>query len=77
MQAILTFALDGEEGREERERLDLCLHAEAMSAVLHDLDEHLRQRAKYGTLPEAALDEVEALRRWLLDEIRDRAIPWE
>jgi hypothetical protein len=77
MNVTMTFALHGDDGLEEQRRLELCLKAEAMHGLLSEIDEHLRQRAKHGDLSDAALDEVEALRRWMLDGIRNLGIPWE
>jgi hypothetical protein len=78
MKVTLTFELvPGVEGFDERRRLDLVLRAEAMHALLCDLGERLRTRAKHGALSDDAVSEIDDLRDWLSDEMQERLIPWE
>jgi hypothetical protein len=56
---------------DERDDLLLVVHARALAAVLHNLDEHLRSRAKYAQLPEATVEELHAVRDHIRSELGD------
>jgi hypothetical protein len=56
---------------DDRSDLLLTVNARTLAAVLHNIDEHLRSRAKYGGLPEATVEELHAVRDWIRSELGD------
>lgn len=56
------------QGQEEAV-LVLTLHAKHLAAACIALDEHLRNRLKYGELPEETYNELETAREVLRDEL--------
>lgn len=56
---------------DDRRDLLLTVNARAIAAVIHSIDEHLRSRAKYGTLGEEATAELHAVRDKLREELGD------
>lgn len=70
--ATLTYQLP-----EEREEHAAALAGAGAIAAIHAVLEHARSRLKYGDLGPEATAEVEALRRLLYDEVRERGLPVE
>lgn len=55
----------------DRRDLLLTVNASGLTAVMTSLDEHLRGRLKYGTLPQETYDELQAVRDLLHTELGD------
>ena len=55
----------------DRRDLLLTVNASGLAAVMTSLDEHLRGRLKYGTLPQETYDELQAVRDLLHTELGD------
>jgi len=56
---------------DDRRDLLLTANARGLASVIASLDEHLRGRIKYGTLPQETYDELQAVRDLLHTELGD------
>ena len=56
---------------DDRRELLLTANARGLASVIASLDEHLRGRIKYGELPDAAVEELQAARDLLRVELAD------
>jgi len=56
---------------EDRRELLLTANARALASAIELLDEHLRNRIKYGELGEAAAEELQTARDLLRTELGD------
>jgi hypothetical protein len=54
---------------DDRTDLLLTVNARALSLALHTVDEHLRSRIKYGQLCEESIEELQAVRDKLREEL--------
>jgi len=66
MRAILEFQLP-----EEEEEFRLASYAGAIFQALHDVDLALRNRVKYGDLPDRARNELQSIRDVLREACPD------
>jgi hypothetical protein len=68
----MTLTLEfGRDVPADRRDLLLTVNASGLAAVMTSLDEHLRSRLKYGTLPQETYDELQAVRDLLHTELGD------
>jgi len=68
----MTLTLEfGRDVPADRRDLLLTVNASVLAAVMTSLDEHLRSRLKYGTLPQETYDELQAVRDLLHTELGD------
>jgi len=68
----MTLTLEfGRDVPADRRDLLLTVNASVLAAVMTSLDEHLRGRLKYGTLPQETYDELQAVRDLLHTELGD------
>ena len=72
MSNKMTLTLEfGRDVPADRRDLLLTVNASGLAAVMTSLDEHLRSRLKYGTLPQETYDELQAVRDLLHTELGD------
>lgn len=70
----LTMEFDRDVPSDRHEML-LTANARGLASVIASLDEHLRGRIKYGELPDAAVEELQAARDLLRTELGDLVDP--
>lgn len=70
----LTLEFDRDVPDDRREML-LTANARALASAIGALDEHLRNRIKYGELGEAAAEELQAARDLIRSELGDLIDP--
>ena len=72
MTKRMTLTMEfGRDIPDDRRELLLTVNARGLASVIASMDEHLRGRIKYGELPDAVTEELQAARDLLRTELAD------